>query len=64
MIQPSAFPPASPACVRTPELARAVLRIILGPLVTLVKARIAAALNQLLGLMQQWRDGTLPPPPP
>ncbi len=40
------------------------LRIILAPLIALVEARIAAVLNQLLGLMQQWRDGTLPPPPP
>ena len=64
MIQPSASTPAAPACVRTPELARAVLRIILAPLIALVEVRITAALNQLLGLMQQWRDGTLPPPPP
>ncbi len=64
MIQSSASPPAAPACIRTPELARAVLRIILAPLIALIEARIAAALNQLLGLMQQWRDGTLPAPPP
>ncbi len=64
MIQPSASPPAAPACIRTPELARAVLRIILAPLIALVEARIAAALNQLRCLMRQWRGGTLPPPPP
>lgn len=58
------FTPAAPVCIRTPELARAVLRIILTPLIALIEARIAAALNQLLGMMQEWRDGTLAAPPP
>ena len=64
MSQSSASPPAAPACLRTPELARAVLRVILAPLIALLEARIGVALDQLLGLMQRWRDGTLPPPPP
>jgi hypothetical protein len=64
MFQSSASPPAAPACLRTPELARAVLRVILAPLIALLEARIGVALDQLLGLMQRWRDGTLPPPPP
>jgi hypothetical protein len=45
----------------TPALARALLAILLAPLLRRLEARIEALLAALEAMMQQWRDGTLPP---
>ena len=48
----------------TPSLARAILAILFAPVIALLKRRMAAALADLTTLLEQWRDGTLPPAPP
>jgi len=57
-------PPAADACASTPAAARALLAILFAPLMALLESRLATLFASLEAMMQQWHDGTLPPPPP
>lgn len=49
--------------VATPAAARALLAVLLAPLIALLDAQLTRLFARLEDVMQQWRDGTLPPPP-
>lgn len=59
-------PPPSEACqcISTPAAARALLAIILAALHALIEACLTDILARLEDMLTQWRNGTLPPPPP
>jgi hypothetical protein len=58
-------PPADAyQCISTAAVARALLAIILAPLHAFIEARLAGILARLEDMLTQWRNGTLPPPPP
>lgn len=58
-------PPADAhQCISTAAAARALLAILLAPLHAFIEARLAGILARLEDMLTQWRNGTLPPPPP